>query len=162
MMSNKKRISKRIQKLEKRKFSKFIMDFENSAKAAEKAAASFMITINGVGKIMNALDKMSDSFIESIEAHYGHRKVVEWLPEERIMAQTLDIIFEETNIVTREKILNLPKSSWYPPDEISARSLAWIEAAKWLPQHMKAIKENESINPFKNYIDVKSKNPKKR
>ncbi len=58
-------------------------------------------------------------------------------------------LFEETTKVEREKMLGLREISYnYPPDYLSARSLAWIEASKLLPPVLKRIHENERVSPF--------------
>ncbi|MBO6184187.1 MAG: hypothetical protein J6O88_05755 [Chryseobacterium sp.] len=60
-----------------------------------------------------------------------------------------NILFEETTKVEREKMLGLREVSYnYPPDYLSARSLAWTEASKYLPLVLKIIHENERVSPF--------------
>lgn len=62
-MSNKKRISKKINKLESKKFIKFISDIEFVGKQAEKAASIFMKVVeamdNNTIKLRKLLDQRS-------------------------------------------------------------------------------------------------------
>lgn len=60
------------------------------------------------------------------------------------------ILFEEMTKVEREKILSLRETSDnYPPDYLSANSLAWIKSSMLLPSVCKIIYDNNNISPFK-------------
>lgn len=56
-MSNKKRIRKRVQKIEQARFSRFIQKVEQSGKIAEAAAGCFIALIESIDNLTGALKR---------------------------------------------------------------------------------------------------------
>lgn len=72
-MSNKKRISKRTQKIENKKLLNFYLRFDKAAKAAESASVSFLAFVNGVNIVISKVQDAKEKFVGTAKLFSEHK-----------------------------------------------------------------------------------------
>ncbi len=77
-MSNKKRISKRIKKIENKKLLNFYFRFAKSANAAESAAVSFLAFVNGVDIVISKIQDAKEKFVGTAKLFPQHQMGIDF------------------------------------------------------------------------------------
>ncbi|MCX8533108.1 hypothetical protein [Chryseobacterium luquanense] len=76
-MRNKKRISKRIKKIENKKLLNFYFRFDKAAKNAESATVSFLAFANGMNIVISKVQDAKEKFIGTAKLFSEHQMGIE-------------------------------------------------------------------------------------
>jgi hypothetical protein len=78
MMSNKKRINKKILQIEKKKLSNFYFRFDKAAKDAEKASVTFLAVVNGVNILISKIQDAKEEIIGTAKLYSEYQSGIDF------------------------------------------------------------------------------------